>query len=58
MQGRPLTDQEKAFIDSHEAMMFNGQIAQELARRYPQDNGGYRCQKSITKYLQRRQAGV
>jgi hypothetical protein len=58
MQGRPLTDQEKAFIDIHEATMFNGHIAQELARLYPQDNGGYRCQKSITTYLKKRQAGV
>ena len=56
--GQPFSEREKQFIRDHADCMSHGMIAQELSRRFPEDNGGYRSWRSVRSFRYRVSKGV
>ena len=51
--GQPFSENEKQFIRDNSGKMSNGMIAQELGKRFPQDNNGYRSWRSVRSFVYR-----
>jgi len=56
MQGRPLTQREKAYTKAHYARKFPSEIAADLSRMYPEDNDGKRGTVCIKRYRKKLEA--
>jgi len=56
--GRPFSTREKFFIRDNKDAMSRGQIAQELGRRFPEDNDGYRSWRSVRSFLYREEGKI
>lgn len=51
MRGKPLSDREKGYIRLVYKEQFFGQTAHNLARLFPEDNGGKRGSQTVRNYL-------
>ena len=47
---KPFTDREKKYMQAHRADFYN-QIAVNLGKEFPEDNGGKRAQASVRRFL-------
>lgn len=53
--GIPFSDDEIAHIERTAYTRTWGTIARELACRYPEDNGGHRCGRSVRNWVRRQE---
>jgi len=52
--GRKISKREDRYIRTHRKGMFASKLAENLAKLYPEDNGGYRDPQSLNRYMKKR----
>jgi hypothetical protein len=56
MKGKDFSEREKEYIRKNKSEKFFNQLAVELSSKFHEDNGGYRSQAAVRRFVKKEEA--